>query len=236
MLDRPVEIAKVFFGQRGGGEDRIRQIDSLVRRDQTAGSAGTSYRFAIARSHQQTDQPVIDINSLTFRDFIHKRWITDRKGFRRAIGRAADESNRIAAFEFNPRSRDLMQANLRTAQVAENRDRLLVPIGPLPHGGETALMIFVATVAEIEPTDIDPGLEHSGQTLRIGGGRTECRDNFGPDQSAVISNLHGRFLERRVSIEPSGRVLPSRGRIRLLQMQSVFPPVGLSFVNSGRLK
>src|SRR5947207_14715423 len=94
--------------------------------------------------------------------------------------------------DFRLAAREIAEPQLRSLQIGENADR---PPGvgfDLANFGESGAVLVVGAVAEIEPEDIDPGVEQRAQALAAGARRPDRREGLGaaqPPQRPVAAAL-----------------------------------------------
>ena len=70
-------------------------------------------------------------------------------------------------------------------------------------------MLLQLAVTEVEPTDIQSGIKHRGQPLRVGRSGAECGDDLGVDAIGCVSHVTAVSLGEPAAL-PKARPVSSQ--------------------------
>src|SRR4029077_15977107 len=102
---------------------------------------------------------------------------------RRALGVARllveIEAEAVSAFQPQLAGGEGAEAQLRSLQVSKDADRSARRFLQCADGLDSPLVVAALAMAEIEPEDVDAGMEQSGDDLRCRGRRTERGNDLG---------------------------------------------------------
>ena len=93
------------------------------------------------------------------------------------------EAEPVAGGELDRAVGEIAEPQLRTLQIGENADR---PSGLRLDAAdvlEQRALLVVAAMAEIQPENVDPGVEQRAQPLAAGARRADRRDDLGAAQA-----------------------------------------------------
>ena len=94
------------------------------------------------------------------------------------------EAERVAGGDLDRAVREIAEPKFRALQIGENTDRPSALRFDAPDLLEQRALLVVAAMAEIQPENIDPGLEQRAQPLAAGARRTYGRDDLDAAQAA----------------------------------------------------
>jgi hypothetical protein len=98
--------------------------------------------------------------------------------------------------------RDSSEPDFGSLQVDQHADAATGAVACLTHAGVRRFMVDVAAVAEIEPRDVQAGVDELPDGLRVRGCRAEGRDDLGSRHARNALITTGR--DRRIGA--SGRI------------------------------
>ena len=96
----------------------------------------------------------------------------DQPGVARAVTGAQHEQ--ASRHEFDPAVGEVAGADLRARQVGEDGHRPARLGGHRAHPRQPAEMFVDGAVAEVQPDDVDTGVDQAAEDLRAVAGRPEC--------------------------------------------------------------
>src|SRR5205085_3341074 len=102
--------------------------------------------------------------------------------------------------------REPAEPDLRALEVDEDADAAAGVVACLAYATVDGFVVGVAAVAQVEPRDVQAGLDELPDALRARRGRTERRDDLRPGHTATLSALACPAVWRSV-IRPPGAAI-----------------------------
>ena len=175
---RPLEVGQVLPRQRRDRHRDAREVDALVRADETAHHDGARRAAALDLVDAEPHAPVVDQHVVAGLEHVPDHRRRDRQLAVGGVLLCAD-LDAVARAEHD-RLLELADAQLRPLQVGDQRDRAADLGCDLAHEPGPRGMLVVRSVREVEPDGVDARLDQRAQALARVRRRAERRHDLGP--------------------------------------------------------
>jgi hypothetical protein len=175
------EVAEVLGRHRGQLVQRPRDVEPLARGDRPADlDLGIDLGIAPADLlHAQADGTVGEVHDVARRHRRDELGSRDAHATRRAGAvLAAGERHHVAGLELDEVVLERPDAQLRTRQVLQDRDRPAGATGRLADAPGGVRMPLLVAVREVQPRHVHPGVDHPGERLAVARGGADRGDDL----------------------------------------------------------
>mmetsp|Transcript_38747 Transcript_38747/g.97603 ORF Transcript_38747/g.97603 Transcript_38747/m.97603 type:complete len:243 (+) Transcript_38747:1352-2080(+) len=200
------QIFGILFGDHTQRELTRRNVTSLVIRDSTSRFNHTDQVRVSFALHTQTNHTIVDKDQVTLHQVLDDRRVGDGEALRSADHLLSGHLDG-ATDGWLERLFHLATANLRTLDIGQDRDLMLMLSTDVTHQVEHLAMAFVRTMRKVQTTHIHTSGDHLGQHLRRTRRRAQSTHDLG-----TVGHTQDRLLNEWWHLRRETQLGRRRGR------------------------
>src|SRR5690606_1773677 len=211
-LGAELQVLDVLVREGRDREVGARDVDALVVREPAADEDARGHDAGLHAGHLDGEPAVVEEQHVADLD-VGAQALVGHADARRVAGRrvVAGERELLAGLELDGSLREHAHADLRALEVLEDPDAAAEVLGGLADDVDDVEVVLALAVREVQPEDVDAGLDQPHHDLGRGAGRTQRGDDLRAAPGVRGREVHdgNAALPRNLAPAPSSASIAS---------------------------